>query len=168
MAFVTTPAGGDPHGRGAGRRCASPGTLGPTDDHRRRGPGGAARAERVDDPAARGYEVLVDAERDDLDRPFITAHLYNERGPSRCRGNAVVDPERDLPPGGGRANAFFKDAAGAERCSSTPRRVHRLVDHASWQVNRNGTVTVGSGTARWGATASGRSPRNRSMTVDAI
>ena len=74
--------------------------------------GGAMTVPRV------GFEVLVDFELGELDRPFVAGHLYNgeARPPYELPGGATRSSlQTATTAGGGGANELrFEDAAGAE------------------------------------------------------
>ncbi|MFO0604175.1 MAG: type VI secretion system tip protein TssI/VgrG [Polyangiales bacterium] len=176
VAFVTTPAGEEIHTDAWGRaKVRFPwDRSGLTDDR-------SSTWLRVGQLALSGsmilprggYEVLVDAERDDLDRPFITAHLYNgEARPPYALpgGNTRSSIQSATYHGGGGANELrFEDAAGAEEMFlNASKDLTVSVDHdASWQVNRNETVTVGSNRSlKVGRNRQRAVTSNRSMTVD--
>lgn len=96
-----------------------------------------------------GYEVLVEYEFGDIDRPMVSGHLYN----------AEARPPYDLPGGNTRssyqsatyqggpgANELrFEDAAGAEEIFlNASKDLTVSVDHdTSWTVNNNQKYEVG-------------------------
>jgi len=176
VAFVTTPSGEEIHTDAWGRaKVRFPwDRSGVTDDR-------SSTWLRVGQLALSGsmilprggYEVLVDAERDDLDRPFITAHLYNgEAGvPYELPGgNTRASIQSATYQGGPGANELrFEDAAGAEELYlNASKDLTVSVDHdATWRVNHNEAVTVGSNRSlKVGANRQRAVTSNRTMAVD--
>jgi len=120
-----------------------------------------------------GYEVLVDAERGELDRPFVAGHLYNAeaRPPYELPAGATRSSLQSATyQGGGGANELrFEDTAGAEEIYlNASKDLTALVDHdASWQVNHNETVIIGANRSlKVGANRRSAVTANRSLTVD--
>ncbi len=120
-----------------------------------------------------GYEVLVDAERGELDRPMVTAHLYNgdARPPYELPGaSARTSIQSATYHGGPGANELrFDDTAGAEELfANASKDLTVSVDHdATRDVTRNERVRVGSNRSlRVGANRQRSVTRNRTVAVD--
>lgn len=120
-----------------------------------------------------GYEVLVDAELDDLDRPLVTAHLYNGEAtvPYALPGNATRSSIQSATyQGGPGSNELrFEDSGGAEEIFLNASRDLTLsVDHdTSWRVTNNESVRVGSNRSlRVGSNRQRSVTSNRTLNVD--
>ncbi|HJL19796.1 MAG TPA: type VI secretion system tip protein TssI/VgrG [Sandaracinaceae bacterium LLY-WYZ-13_1] len=106
--------------------------------------GGSMIHPRVD------FEVLVDFELGDLDRPAITGHLYEaEHAPPYALpgGNTRSSLQTATTEGGPGANELrFEDAAGGEEIFvHASKDLTASVDHdTSWSVGSNQTRDVGS------------------------
>lgn len=175
VAFVTGPSSQEQHADEFGRvKVRFPwDRSGITDDHSsawlRVGQlalGGSMVLPRV------GFEVLVDFEVGDLDRPFVSGHLYNgEAGPPYALpgGATRTSLQSATLSGGGGANELrFEDAAGGEEIFLNASRdlTISVENDAAFYVNNDETVEIGSNHTLsvgedLGATVGG----NRSLTV---
>ena len=151
-AIVTVPAGeeihADEHGRAKVRFLWD--RSGITDDKSstwlRVGQlalGGSMILPRVD------FEVLVDFELGDLDRPAISGHLYNAEKPppyALPAGKTVSSMQTATTEGGPGANELrFEDAAGHEEIfvNASKDLVASVDNDTSWSVGANQTHEVG-------------------------
>ncbi len=97
-----------------------------------------------------GFEVLVDFELGDLDRPFVLGHLYNgeQKPPYALPGGATKSSLQSatLSGGPGANEMRFEDAAGGEEIFLNASKDFTVsVEHdAKWNVGNNETVEVGS------------------------
>ena len=120
-----------------------------------------------------GYEVLVDVERADLDRPLVTGHLYNgeARPPYGLPASATRSSIQSATyTGGPGANELrFEDAAGGEEIylNASKDLVVSTEHDARWQVNHNESVKVGSNRSlKVGSNRARSVTSNRALTVD--
>lgn len=106
--------------------------------------GGSMIMPRVD------FEVLVDFEMGDTDRPAVSGHLYNAElpPPYALPGGCTVSSMQTATTGGGPgANELrFEDAAGSEEIFvNASKDMTVSVDNDSkWEVGNNQSYTVGS------------------------
>ncbi|MFK7989799.1 MAG: type VI secretion system Vgr family protein [Sandaracinaceae bacterium] len=106
--------------------------------------GGSMVMPRID------FEVLVDFELGDLDRPAVSGHLYNAElpPPYALPGGATVSSmQTATTEGGPGANELrYEDAAGSEEIFlNASKDMNASVDNnTSWSVGANQTVDVGS------------------------
>lgn len=97
-----------------------------------------------------GFEVLVDYEFGDIDRPMVAGHLYNgaARAPYELPASATRSSIQTATTAGGPgANELrFEDGAGAEEVFlNASKDLTVSVDHdASWEVTADVTRRVGS------------------------
>jgi type VI secretion system secreted protein VgrG len=119
-----------------------------------------------------GFEVLVDHELGDLDRPVVVGHLYNgeQPPPYELPAQSVVSSLQTATTqqGGGANELRTTDTAGAEEMffnASHDMNV-RVENNASWSVGANQSLTVGANHAlRVGADAALEVVGNRSVSV---
>lgn len=153
VAFVTGPSGQEQHADQHGRvKVRFPwDRSGVTDDKSstwlRVGQlplGGSMILPRVE------FEVLVDHELGDLDRPVVTGHLYNgeKKPPYALPAGATRSSIQSATLGGGAgANELrFEDAAGGEQIFMNASHDMNLSveNDATFSIGNNETVTVGS------------------------
>jgi len=106
--------------------------------------GGSMVMPRID------FEVLVDFELGDLDRPAVSGHLYNAElpPPYELPGGCTVSSMQTATTGGGPgANELrFEDAAGSEEIfvNASKDMVASVDDNTTWDVGNNETCDVGS------------------------
>ncbi len=177
VAFVTGPSGQELHGSERGEvRVRFPwDRSGITDDKSspwlRVGQlalGGSMIIPRV------GFEVLVDRELGDRDRPLVTGHLYNGEAPPpyALPDHATMSSIQTATTGGGPgANELrFEDTAGAEEIFlNASHDLTVSVEHdVAWRVLVDETAEVGSNrTMKIGANLTEQISSNRSLQVGA-
>lgn len=119
-----------------------------------------------------GFEVIVDHELGDLDRPMVAGHLYNGEKPPpyELPAQSVVSSVQTATTAGGPgANELrFNDTAGHEEMFlNASKDLNVGVEHDSaWSVGANATLTVGGNqTARVGSNHAVEVVSDRSVTV---
>lgn len=119
-----------------------------------------------------GFEVIVDHELGDLDRPMVAGHLYNgeKTPPYELPAQSVVSSMQTATTAGGPgANELrFNDTAGHEEMFlNASKDLNMGVEHdASWSVGANATLSVGANqTARVGSNNAVEVVGNRTITV---
>jgi type VI secretion system secreted protein VgrG len=152
LAFVTTPQGEEIHVDEFGRiKVRFPwDRSGKTDDS-------ASVWMRVGQPAVGGgmilprggFEVIVDFERGDVDRPFITGHLYNQELPPPYElpaGKTVSTLQTATTANGGAGHELrFDDTAGSEEVYLRSSRDFNVTvaNDSSHKIGGDQTVDVG-------------------------
>ncbi len=97
-----------------------------------------------------GFEVLVDFEQGDLERPMVAGHLYNgEQGPPYALPGAATRgsiQSATLSGGPGANELRFEDAAGAEEIfiNASHDHVQSVENDAEVRVLNNETITIGA------------------------
>jgi type VI secretion system secreted protein VgrG len=153
LAFVTTPSGEEIHVDEFGRiKVRFPwDRSGKTDDS-------ASVWMRVGQPAVGGgmilprggFEVVVDFERGDVDRPFITGHLYNQESPPPYElpaGKTVSTLQTATTANGGPGHELrFDDTKGGEEVYLRSSRDYHVTvaNDSSHKVGGDQTVDVGN------------------------
>ncbi len=177
VAFVTVPPGEEIHADGNGRaKVRFPwDRSGVVDDKSsvwlRVGQlplGGSMIMPRKD------FEVIVDFELADFDRPLVTGHLYNAGAmpPYALPGGATRSSIQTATTSGGPgANELrFEDSAGSEEIFLNASKDYTVSveNNASWTVAANETVTIGSNnTMLVGADHSANVKASRTLSVGA-
>lgn len=121
-----------------------------------------------------GFEVLVDHELGELDRPFVTGHLYNgeKMPPYELPGQSVVSSLQTATTaqGGGANEMRFDDTAGFEELFLNASRDMKVgvENDSAWSVGANQSVQVGANrSARVGADCAVEVVGDRTISVGA-
>src|SRR5262249_3192045 len=120
------------------------------------------------------FEVIVDFELGDVDRPFVTGHLYNaEKGPPYAlpAGETRSSMQSAATAGGpGAHQPRFEGAAGREEMfvNASKDLAIAVENDGSMQIGNNETSKVGANRAlRVGTTRTAEVVANRTVSVGA-